>query len=97
MLKKINTLFSNLFRKKEKKINIDKRIPTTISKFNDISGKSVTLEIRTNGKEKTLIISKEKNQLEIFLDIECAYLLSVLLQEYCVAGNFPQFELPEEE
>jgi len=88
MFSKVKQIF---IKRKNKKKN---SYQTTESvSFKDLTGKRITLEIKTNGNNTMLLIrDKDENQSMFTLDQETALLLNVLLQSYSLHGVFPDLE-----
>ena len=87
MFSKVKQIFK---RKKKKKDSY--KIAESVS-FKDLTGKQITLEIKTNGNDTMLLIRDKDDTQSIFtLDQEIAVLLNVLLQSYSLHGVFPDLE-----
>lgn len=87
MLSKVKQYF---FKRKNRKNGYQTTESVSIK---DLSGKRITLEIKTNGNSTMLLIKdKEDTQAVFTLDQETSLLLTVLLQSYSLHGIFPDLE-----
>jgi hypothetical protein len=93
MFSKVKQLFKE--RKNKKK---DMYQTTESVSLRDLTGKKITLEIKTNGNNTMLLIrDKDETQTLFTLDQETALLLNVLLQSYSLHGVFPDLEDKKED